>query len=467
MAAVNDDSTTKIAVSQDGITWVTRSIGSYGQVQSIVADETGSTFIIGTYPNSTSVEALLKSSDGTTWTPVGGTNQNYRHTGAVWDGLRYLVKTDNSANSIRVSYDGTTWTNVGGNIPGQQLSWTKPHVGSLTIYQPSIALGTGNSTMAFSKDGIFYKSLGNTLFTDQGNYVGWNGRIWVACGKGNNTLGYSYDGITWIGLGTSIFSIQANRVAWNGIRWVATGEGGNTLATSQDGINWSGLGTAVFDASGITIGWNGDMWLSGGTGSTNTLAYSTDGLSWTGLNKPMDIAVNDLHWAGVQWIMSGKSTTSNLIKYATNATGTWTASATQPFTTSANSVFWNGQITVAVGEGTNTIATSTDLGITWTGYGTTIFSTRGNGVTWNDKRWVATGAGTNTVVYSNDGTIWRPTIGTIFTEGIGVGSNPKVGVTPIRSAITLNNRDKVCINTPRYYDSDLADDTSLVFNLNL
>jgi hypothetical protein len=471
MAAVHDSSgLTKLAISQDGIVWTTRLIGAYGQVESIMVEDTGLTIVIGTFPNSTSVEAILVSTDGVVWTAVGGTNQNYHHYGGTWDGLRYIFKTSNPTNNIRISYDAINWTSIGGNFGGQELSSTKPYIGALTIYQPTIVCGkdnSGNSTMGISKDGLFYKSLGNTLFTDACNHVGWNGRMWIACGSGNNTLGYSYDGITWYGLGTSIFSIQANHVAWNGIRWVATGEGGNTLATSHDGINWSGLGTTVFDASGITIGWNGDMWLSGGTGSTNTLAYSTDGLSWTGLNKPMDIAVNDLHWAGVQWIMSGKSTTSNLIKYATDATGTWTASVSQPFTTSANSVFWNGQITVAVGEGTNTIATSTDLGITWTGYGTTVFSTRGNGVTWNDKRWVATGAGTNAVVYSNDGTIWRPTIGTIFTEGIGVGTNPKVGVTPIRSAITLNNRDKVCINTPIYYDSDLADDTSLVFNLNL
>jgi len=474
MAAVNNDSTTKIAVSQDGITWVTRTIGSYGQVQSIVADETASTFIIGTYPDSTSVEALLKSSDGVTWTPVGGTNQNYRHTGAVWDGLRYIVKTDNPANSIRVSYDAITWTSVGGNIPGQQLSWTKPHVGALTVYQPTIATGrdaSGNNTMAFSKDGIFYKSLGNTLFTEQGNSVGWNGRIWVACGAGINTLGYSYDGLAWTGLGTSIFSRQANHVAWNGSRWIAAGEGGNTLATSQDGINWSGLSTTVFDASGLCVSWNGTTWLAGGAGSANTLAYSTNGLSWTGLGKPLDTAVNDVEWAGTQWIIAGKSTTSDLIMYTTNETGQtgWTASASQPFTTSANSVFWNGQITVAVGEGTNTIATSADLGATWTGQGTALFSTRGNEIAWNDRRWIATGEGTNTLIYSNNGTTWWPTVGgnNLFTEGIGLGTNSKVGATPVRSAITLNNREKVCINTPVSYDSDLADDTSLVFNLNL
>jgi hypothetical protein len=137
-------------------------------------------------------------------------------------------------------------------------------------------------------------------------------------------------------------------------------------------------------------------------------------------------------------------------------------------TTSANSVFWNGQVTIAVGEGTNTIASSADLGETWTGQGTAVFSSRGNEVAWNDKRWVIAGTGTNTVAYSNDGATWWPCVGaSMFTEGVGIGSNPKIGSTYVKSAVVLNSREKVCVNTPIYYDSDVANDTSLVFNLNI
>lgn len=470
IAAVNDSASTKIAVSQDGIVWSIRTIGSYGQVQSIVANE--STIILGTFPNSTSVEAILKSVDsGVTWTAVGGTNQNYSHTGAVYDGLRYLFKTDNSANSIRSSYDGVTWTSIGGDVSGAGLAWTKPSAGCLTIYQPTVVCGLGtSSTMAFSKDGIFFKSLGNTLFSVQGNYAGWNGRMWIACGKGSaNTLGYSYDGLAWTGLGASVFTGQANHVIWNGARWVATGEGGNTLATSVDGLVWTGLGTSVFDVSGQCVQWNGSVWLAGGAGSTNTLAYSADGISWTGLGKPLDTVVNNVQWIGTQWVVVGKSTDGNLIKYAADHSGTWTASSGQPFTTSANSVFWNGRVTLVVGEGGgNTIASSADLGSSWTGLGTSVFSTRGNEVAWNDKRWVAAGSGTNTIAYSNDGATWWPCVGNgILSEGLGIGTNPKVGSTYVRSAITLNNREKVCVNSPIYYDSGVADDTSLVFNLDL
>jgi hypothetical protein len=247
IAAVYDSSAsvTKIGLSQDGISWTTQTLGSYGPVLSIANDENG-TIVLGTYPGSTSVEAILKTTDGTNWTAVGGTNQNWRHTGAAWDGLRFYFKTDDTSNSIRVSYDAINWTSIGGNLPGQQLSWTNPHRGALTVYQPTIACGT---SMAYSRDGVFYKSLGNSLFTDKALCAEWNGTLWVAGGQGAvNTLGYSYDGQTWIGLGKTVFTQQCNKVKWNGSIWVAVGEGTNTLAISTNGTTWTGLGTSIFDA---------------------------------------------------------------------------------------------------------------------------------------------------------------------------------------------------------------------------
>jgi hypothetical protein len=209
--------------------------------------------------------------------------------------------------------------------------------------------------------------------------------------------------------------------------------------------------------------------LAGGRGTTNTLAYSTDGITWTGLGTTvLDIEVRDIQWTTNQWLALGESSTGNHVRYTTVKSGQtgWTNASSQPFSTRASSAFWNGQITVAVGQGGNSLATSTDGGITWTGLGTTMFSVQGNGVSWTDAIWVATGEGTNTIIYSNDGTTWYPAPhNLIFSEGYGIGTNPKVGTTPIPSAITLNNRDKVCVNSPRYYDSDLADDTTLVFNL--
>jgi hypothetical protein len=188
---------------------------------------------------------------------------------------------------------------------------------------------------------------------------------------------------------------------------------------------------------------------------------------WTGLGTAThDTEVRDIQWTTNQWIALGQATSGNHVKYTSVNSGQsgWANASNQPFSTGANAAFWNGQITVGVGEGGNTIATSADGGITWTGLGTNTFATRGNGIAWNDMRWIATG--TNAIAYSNDGTTWYQAPGNaMFSEGYGIGANPKVGSTYIESALTLNNRDKVCVNTPRYYDSDLADDTTLVFNL--
>ena len=59
-------------------------------------------------------------------------------------------------------------------------------------------------------------------------------------------------------------------------------------------------------------------------------------------------------------------------------------------------------MTIATGEGTNSLAYSYDNGLTWTGLGTNIFSSGGfgYGVSWNGSMWVAVGTGTNRIAYS-------------------------------------------------------------------
>jgi hypothetical protein len=492
-SVIDGTNLTKISLSQDGITWSpVRTIngGLYGPVLSIAStfssDENNITnfvCILTTYPNSNSYEGILRTTNGTSWTAVGGIGAevNCRHLGSVWDGLSFIVKTNNITNSIRKSYDGTNWTSVGGNLSetGEQIAWTRPHVGTFSIQQQTIVCGkdtNGYNTMATSKNGIMYQSIGNTLFSSVANFAKWNGRIWIACGAGDtNTLGYSYDGLAWTGLGKTIFTTAAYKADWNGAQWVAVGEGGNTVATSVDGLVWTGRGTPI-DASGLAVAWNGTTWLVGGRGITNTLAYSTNGTTWTGAGTTaLETYINYIHWFSGKWVVCGSGTTAKM-KYTTTKNGQngWTDTtpgSSTIFSTSANAVYWNGELAISVGEGAgNTIATSSDGGITWTGRGKTTFTTRGNDIVWNERRWVAAGTGGNTIVYGYDGITWRTAAGTsqnIFTEAVGIGANSKMGVITVPNAIWLNDRDKISVNSPKYYDVDLADDTSLTFNLNV
>jgi hypothetical protein len=74
--------------------------------------------------------------------------------------------------------------------------------------------------------------------------------------------------------------------------------------------------------------------------------------------------------------------------------------------TSVNKAINNGKLWVAVGAGTNTIATSGD-GLHWIGGGADIFTTAGLDVYWSITLWVAVGQGTNSIAYSSDGILLR------------------------------------------------------------
>jgi hypothetical protein len=87
------------------------------------------------------------------------------------------------------------------------------------------------------------------------------------------------------------------------------------------------------------------------------------------------------------------------------------------FTTQGNSIDWNGEMWVAVGVGTNTIAFS--HGSIITGLGTDVFSTSGNSIKWCGNKWLAGGddsTGTNkSIVYSLNGNVWRDAASNLST----------------------------------------------------
>jgi hypothetical protein len=458
--------TTNISQSSDGVHWTSFSAGSYGTIQSITWN--GNVWVVTT--NTTTTTGILYSYDGQNWTGAGGTT-GYAYSGVTWNGLTFVANT--ASNIIRYSYDGINWTSVTvSQQNGNKVLWNNSNVGTMNIQQPTVVGGVGTmNTLAYSSDGINYKSLGNTIFSSGCYCAQWNGLLWVAGGQGTNTLAYSYNGLNWTGLGTTVFTSACYSVVWNNTVWLACGAGGNTLATSTDGRTWTGQGTAIFDASGLTSAWNGTVWIVGGRGSVNTLAYSSspNATNWLGLgNSRFTTQCNSILWTNL-WVAAGSGGTT--LAYNFNLTGSsgWTASTSSVFSSSANALSWNGIVMIAGGVGTgNTLATSTD-GINWTGQGATTFSTACYGVTWNTKRWIAVGVGSNTIVYSYNGTTWYTALGTanLLTTGYTVASNSKIGATIVNSGLYLTTTDKLIVNTPRYYDDALASDTAISINMNL
>jgi hypothetical protein len=84
-------------------------------------------------------------------------------------------------------------------------------------------------------------------------------------------------------------------------------------------------------------------------------------------------------------------------------------------------------ITIAVGEGNNTIGWSTD-GIFWNGLGKNVFTIRGNRAIWNGTLWVAVGCGNYWVASSYDGYNWVGRDNILMTEAYDVAWNGTIFV---------------------------------------
>lgn len=470
--AVGTSTNFSIAYSYDGIVWTgvagSKSIFTgygYGIAwngQLFIATGDGTNF--GAY-----------SFNGINWTSLGAApNPGTGAYGINWDGTRWHVHYIGTTLS-GYSYSGTSgwinYTNLFGTA-GRCFESTYGAKPNVYIQHPTVAVGAGLNTLAYSEDGITWRGLGSNIFESEGYNVAWNGSLWIAVGLGSNTMAYSQDGIQWTGLGKTIFSTSGNGIGWNGTYWVATGTGANTIAYSQNGTIWFGLGSSVFTQSGRGIAWNGNSWVATGQG-TNTLAYSSNSITWTGIGSSTfstsgyAVATN-----GIYWVATGQG--SNCMAYTTNITGSsgWTKITgvfdTTGFVGTAYGIAWNGQTWVVVGQpagsSTNEIAYSTN-GTTWTGVSVAPFTTAGLGVCWNGVRFIATGyGGGNSIAYSPDGINWyrgfngysTGSTSQIFTSyGNAVASNPGVGAVPIESQMILNpsinGQSSLDIVAPAYY----------------
>ena len=105
--------------------------------------------------------------------------------------------------------------------------------------------------------------------------------------------------------------------------------------------------------------------------------------------------------------------------------------STSPFSSACYAIEYNGQLYIAVGAGTNTIAYSYD-GWHWTGLGTSIFSSNGYAVKWNGYMWLAGGSGTNAIAYSYNGLNWTGlglTSATYTTSCLSINWNGQIWMT--------------------------------------
>jgi hypothetical protein len=251
-----------IYTSTDAITWINRTVNSYGPIRAIDWNGTINRWVvIGTKNGS---KPLYSDNDGVTWTP--GT---YNGTGSTtfqgyciaWNGIdKWIIGGLGAGTSMEIglltSSDGETWTNLDTGIPNtittiSSIIWTGSlwiAVGIMTDLPPSTTRITNIIT---SPDGI----------------------VWS-----NATSG---------GLISNEFYPQS--IAWNGSKFVLGGIlGANIISTSTNGTDWSTANITIPNTFIVFYSnvWSGSLWIAvGGTDSQDKCIFtSIDGQTWTERN---------------------------------------------------------------------------------------------------------------------------------------------------------------------------------------
>lgn len=240
------------------------------------------------------------------------------HTGVVsvgktvaHDGVKYLI---GGGVSVSESADLTHYNDNGFSSFSsvQNLVTNNATKGSATIQPLTIACGEGNTSLAYSLDGIQWCSINNTLFS-RANHAVWNGRIWVAVGTGNYWVATSYDGIKWVGQESTLMT-EGYDVAWNGLAFVAVGTGANSIVWSVDGFHWTPVSNPPFSTRASAIVWTGEAWVAYGSGTNTTaISHSMYGDVWSPTTSPNLAITNGSSALSLGYTVAASSTESPYI----------------------------------------------------------------------------------------------------------------------------------------------------------
>lgn len=395
---------------------------------------------------------VLYSYDGFTWF------QTIEHTvtnpySVNWNGSFWII---GGANGINYSYDGINWTsnNITGFTPMSvtSIKWNKCK--SYTDIKQMMIAGSDFNKMAYSYDGIKWIETNNSPFNYSFNRCLWNGKIWVGVGRSlNESVAYSYDGIHWKLVDTSLtlnnFGLD---ILWNGSFWIACGQGSFPNIYSNDGINWnrSTIIFSPFDGSpsgySSTIVWNGSILVAN---NSNKIIYSTNnGQTWSlstnNYSSFSDYTVIKIIWFLTKFIcIANNPSNDSYIITSTNGSN-WSPvniGDSSPLNTDLNnikSIAHNADRLVCCND-TNIIAYSSD-GVSWTPATTPILS-NANDVKWNGNMFIAVGQGTfSSIVYSYDGNTWYPSTNglTLYSPFTSISCTSNIRQYSVNNQIVLD-----------------------------
>lgn len=307
--------------------------------------------------------------NGSLWVAVGTPRGGNGTIAYSPDGITWTYASQSFATAgRRIYYDGTVWT-VFGQDPlynfatsSDGMTWILSTVSGATELKMNFPTGQFPDATINMYPGIPYpiKTVSTAIIATVNRYVHNNSDkgcvsiqpISIACGEGQTSLAYSIDGIHWTAINNSLFT-RANKAVWNGSLWVAVGMGSYCIATSYDGINWTGINSALFTEC-YDVAWNGSWFVAVGKGNAR-IANSSNGIIWTAVsNTIITTQVHAIEWTGMVWMAYGSGTNTTAISSSIDGS-VWTA------TTSASLCTTDGS-NIVVGNLTNATASSTGNG---------------------------------------------------------------------------------------------------------
>lgn len=249
----------------------------------------------------------------------------------------------------------------------------------------------------------------------------WNGYRFVVVGQninqysGTNSIQYSDDGYNWLSPEINN-SFNGKSICWNGQLFVVVGE--NTVQNepriyySYNGNIWKAVnfrGTDYF-GNAIHVLWNGEKFLT--TIHKDTDVYSVgesfDGINWNYYKNTKIPLIRKLCWDGIKYVSISVVINNTVIHHSYDGI-TWNTGPLHTITNfKGNSICWNGEIFVVVGEDINKTNTEnypiyySEDGNTWS-KATNIqnFLFVGNDICWNGQYFVAVGELRYTTVTGN------------------------------------------------------------------
>ena len=385
-----------------------------------IVDKNDELFIGST---NTSFKALVKSTNGTTWTDISSSLTSCEQVLICRDDDETYVAVGQGATPILYSYDGVYWVDASCNGLFTKVNGVAYGNG---VY---VAVGEGANTIAYSYDAVQWVGLGSSIFSSGGNSVIYANGVWVGCGGSSNTLAHSSDGINWTGLGNTIFTSNGNSLIYAKDTYVCLGEGtSDSVAYSSDGISWTGIGNSLL-TSGFSVDYGNGRFIAGGQGN-HTLIYSLDGVNWTAYTTSLfTTECRSVGYAGTTWYICGD--TQGATVYISEDGIVWNLQSGIDFHLTSvdyrylHSVRFPAKHMVAVGDDSSHTISWSSNGTTWNDVsGSGDMFLEGKVACYNGKYWIAGGSSipsedtSYNLAYSQDGKTWTGILSNVFDSSV-------------------------------------------------